>query len=237
MKSNLTKLSLALVSAVFILSCQDQGTGPVAADGPGPQFAVDCDAKPDHPKCSGGGGGGGEEASFTVTHRGDYFTTGDPITGRPGSGKPGTSIGFGTVHDFETIVLSERFVGQLAEFGDIDKCFKKVNGRRAFDLDGGLRARKGNIVTGSYFFRAFGTDGTTKVAYGLEVTGTANGAFVPASNQTIEVEWTDGLLHAPGDPPACVGGGGTHSAQKHVTISDESESFESVVTIVGDPSP
>ena len=32
MKSNLTKLSLALLSAVFILGCQDLGTGAVEAD-------------------------------------------------------------------------------------------------------------------------------------------------------------------------------------------------------------
>ena len=32
MKSNLTKVSLALVSAVFILSCQDVGTGVVESD-------------------------------------------------------------------------------------------------------------------------------------------------------------------------------------------------------------
>ncbi len=38
MKSNLTKLSLALLSAVFVLGCQDVGTGVVASDGPGPQF-------------------------------------------------------------------------------------------------------------------------------------------------------------------------------------------------------
>ncbi len=40
MKPNLTKLSLALLSAVFILGCQDLGTGAVEADGLEPQFAV-----------------------------------------------------------------------------------------------------------------------------------------------------------------------------------------------------
>ena len=34
MKSNLTKLSLALLSAVFVLGCQDVGSGPVGPDGP-----------------------------------------------------------------------------------------------------------------------------------------------------------------------------------------------------------
>ena len=38
MKSNLTKLSLALLSAVFILGCQDLGSGPVEAVDLVPQF-------------------------------------------------------------------------------------------------------------------------------------------------------------------------------------------------------
>ena len=61
MKSNLAKVSVALLSAVFILGCQDLGTGVVASDGAGPQFAVNfCDKKPNHPKCGGGDGGGGK---------------------------------------------------------------------------------------------------------------------------------------------------------------------------------
>ena len=46
MKSNLTKLSLALLSAVFILGCQDLGTGAVASDGLEPQFARGGKGKP-----------------------------------------------------------------------------------------------------------------------------------------------------------------------------------------------
>ena len=34
MKSSLAKVSLALLSAVFVLGCQDMGTGPVGPDGP-----------------------------------------------------------------------------------------------------------------------------------------------------------------------------------------------------------
>ena len=39
MKSHLTKISLALLSAVFLLGCQDLGTGVVESDGLGPAFA------------------------------------------------------------------------------------------------------------------------------------------------------------------------------------------------------
>ena len=50
MKSNLTKVWLALLSAVFVLGCQDQGTGLVEPGGLGPQFAKvkEC---PGHPSC------------------------------------------------------------------------------------------------------------------------------------------------------------------------------------------
>ena len=54
MKSNLTKVSFALLSAVFILSCQDVGTGVVEADGLSPQFAKkdkNCVTPPLHPSC------------------------------------------------------------------------------------------------------------------------------------------------------------------------------------------
>ena len=59
MKSNLTKVSLALVSVVFILGCQDLGTGVVASEGLGPQFA-----KKNKPR---GGGGNGKDLGATFT--------------------------------------------------------------------------------------------------------------------------------------------------------------------------
>jgi len=39
MKTHLTKISLALLSTVFLLGCQDLGTGVVESDGLGPAFA------------------------------------------------------------------------------------------------------------------------------------------------------------------------------------------------------
>ena len=58
MKLNLAKVSLALLGAVFVLGCQDVGSGPVGPDGLEPQFA------------KGGGHGkpdGGETTIFQVT--------------------------------------------------------------------------------------------------------------------------------------------------------------------------
>ena len=54
MKTDLTKISLALLSAVFVLGCQDLGPGPVGPDGLVPQFHHS-----DGHKKGGGGGGGG----------------------------------------------------------------------------------------------------------------------------------------------------------------------------------
>ncbi len=39
MKLHLTKVSLALLAAAFLLGCQDQGSEPVGPEGVGPQFA------------------------------------------------------------------------------------------------------------------------------------------------------------------------------------------------------
>ena len=70
MKSDLVKLSLALLSAVFILGCQDQGSGPVGPDGLVPQFAKvkNCDPPDPHPSCNEEGGRGGSvPANLTMT--------------------------------------------------------------------------------------------------------------------------------------------------------------------------
>ena len=55
MKAHLAKLSLALLSTVFLFGCQEQGSGPVGLEGLGPQFAKP-GACPGHPSCKDGGG-------------------------------------------------------------------------------------------------------------------------------------------------------------------------------------
>ena len=69
MKSELVKLSLALLSAVFILGCQDQGAGPVGPDGLVPQFdkagTGNCRKMPHDVHCHDGGELG--DALFNVT--------------------------------------------------------------------------------------------------------------------------------------------------------------------------
>ena len=61
MKSDFMKVTIALVSAVFILSCQDLGSGPVGLDDLAPQFAKGKKGKPDNT-----GGGGGVKGTVTL---------------------------------------------------------------------------------------------------------------------------------------------------------------------------
>ena len=55
MKAHLAKLSLALLSAVFLLGCQEQGSEPVGPEGLGPEFmkVKNCDPgdREVHPSC------------------------------------------------------------------------------------------------------------------------------------------------------------------------------------------
>ena len=79
MKSNLAKVSLALLSAVFILGCQDVGTGVVASDGLVPQFAKpDCGTTATHASCKPP-----DEPieTFTVKVTGAIFSVGTNIYG------------------------------------------------------------------------------------------------------------------------------------------------------------
>ena len=72
MKTHLAKLSLALLSAVFLLGCQEQGSEPVGLDGLGPEFA---------PGGGGGKGGSGKKggaALADVTLEDGWLTTAGP---------------------------------------------------------------------------------------------------------------------------------------------------------------
>ena len=72
MKSHLPKLSLALLSAAFLLGCQEQGSEPVGPEGLGPEFAKVKNCDPDqgevHPSCKTGGDdvGGGRAATVKL---------------------------------------------------------------------------------------------------------------------------------------------------------------------------
>ena len=83
MKSNLTRVSFALLSAVFILGCQDLGSGPVGPDGLVPQFdkkgTGDCELPGHNVHCHGDDGdtGGDDPGSpfYQYTFTSSVITT------------------------------------------------------------------------------------------------------------------------------------------------------------------
>ena len=172
------------------------------------------------------------DATFTVTHDGSYVTSDslDAIWYIWPSTSGVVSIGRGNSR--ATIVLSELFVAQLAPFGDIEKCFPKTGGQRAFGAGAGFYADQRGRANGAYVFQAYARDGVATAGYALEVEGTfttTGAAFVPGPEKTTTVTWTHGLLHTDGAVPAsgaCVGGGDMHGIEKTVNITGS-------VTIVG----
>ncbi len=234
----------AVLTAAFLLGCQDQGSEPVGPDVLVLPFEPQFDM-PGTPgdKCPGAGDRDlkghchdGEEptpaGTFTVLHVGDVTTIPSPITdGRPGLGKKGTSVTFGGVYSTDQIVLSDDFVtNQSLPPFDRSACFPGGQGGvRAFGggIRGGFRQGKGsNEVTGQYVFEALGIDGSP-LWYSIELTGTfttsvSGAALAPASKDAFSrVTWSGGQMHVNGDADelGCVGGGGKHSAQQNVDVS------------------
>ena len=73
MRVRLTRVSLALLSATFLLGCQDLGTGVEAPDGLVPQFGKG------NGKGKGKGGGGGDVAGFLTLTDGMATATDLPV--------------------------------------------------------------------------------------------------------------------------------------------------------------
>ena len=70
MKAHLAKLSLALLSTVFLLGCQDMGSSPVGPEGLGPEFHArhgECEGHNKNDEgCDGGDDGGGANVMGTL---------------------------------------------------------------------------------------------------------------------------------------------------------------------------
>ncbi len=104
MKTHLAKLSLALLSTVFLLGCQDLGSGPVGPDGPQfdkpfPDQAGDpCDdAEPDGPKRDLNGHCHGDDGVDPVLEPGTLFKNPDFMCA-DGATNTGDAGSFGTVN-------------------------------------------------------------------------------------------------------------------------------------------
>ena len=84
MKAHLTKVSLALLSTVFLLGCQDLGSGPVGPEGPQfdkADFGGPCPVERDvkgHCHGGGDGGGGGNQFVFVDVELTGWMKT-DPL--------------------------------------------------------------------------------------------------------------------------------------------------------------
>jgi len=165
MKAHLAKLSLALLSTVFLLACQEQGSDPVGPEGLGPEFVKKgetCDGEDPHPSCPGGGGGeddtGGTTGVYFVLFSGDITGTGVDLLQK---------ISDNDIHAASRFV-NVNFEGILGGIPNDVQCF----GGFTFDVGLGINRekKKPRLKAGVVFhFRALGTDGATPVGYSLEM--------------------------------------------------------------------
>ena len=84
MKSHLAKVSLALLSAAFVLGCQEQGSGPVGPEGLGPEFTHKGPDKVHGGPKDGGGGDDNTEVTWSFAdarvHGESVFVENNPNT-------------------------------------------------------------------------------------------------------------------------------------------------------------
>ena len=187
MKSSLVKLSLALLSAVFILGCQDQGAGPVGPDRLVPQF--DKAGKPGDP-CPGVGerdakghchGDGGSELA-TVT-----LTQGMAMDPLPASGKNddlNVSLGVFFIHDITMDFDAESCTVITGEDGRHDRGQTGETGNWTAYLEAQLTE---TVTSGSFILKVdktgltAGGSSTTSEGHTIKVgyEGTLDGHTVP----------------------------------------------------------
>ena len=208
MKSHLTKVSLALLSAAFLLGCQEQGSEPVGPEGLGPEFKLDCDLKPaDHPCHGGSNGGENEDATFTAIITGDVKSVEDILLGPP-TGRKKNLLTLTGMPGGPAAVLAELDLPFLQGVTDGDDCFAGVF---IGPLSVGLEKAKdpGNAKI-QFDFDATGTDGFTVVKYKLELLGGIQGNWPPGDNETTTIgggTFSIGHSSGPGSSVACTGGG------------------------------
>ncbi len=177
MKTQSLPMGLVFLVAAFIWGCQEQGSGPVAPQAPqliGP------------PTLSA-------SATYTYTHLVDVTTAPSTAIGLKGAGKKSNQVVMsGSGGDDAKIIFSKDFADQ---FDPTRMCFPRDGDFNTLPVDfsGALLPGKKNNpsrVTGQYFFRNFGTDGTTPFKYELELTGTfSSGTFAPDLNEMVVVTW------------------------------------------------
>jgi len=190
MKSNLTKLSLAFLSAVFILGCQDQG--PLGPDALVPQFDKkgigDC-TDPINGHCHGDDGSDPVDATFTADFGGLLFVAedGGGIIDRlvgPHGGKK--NLQGGGPHNPESLFFSD-FLADAHANGQ--SCYPA--GPYGVQLSLGQNKPGSSEAIIRIFFTGKDKDGDTEIGYELLLRGTLIPAeWVPTDGNpaTITVE-------------------------------------------------
>ena len=205
MKAHLTRVSLALLSVVFILACQDQGSGPVGPDGLSPQFdkagTGTCGAAASGGHCHGGddsGSGGGSPFYEYTFSDGDITTEPATAGAEPSStgglhlhgccGEPGDGI------DDELLTVSSDLLVQFS--GDVAKCFGGIFPLNQFSADLRPDKRVVNGVHAVFHFEAWDVTGAIEANYILRLIGTFPNEeiFPPEVDQTTTVTFTDGFI-------------------------------------------
>jgi hypothetical protein len=218
MKSSLAKVSLALLSAVFILGCQDLGSGPVGPDGLVPQFDKKESGVCDDPRDGHCHGDDEEPASgslsYMITNFGAITTDPSPIKGRRGVGKNSQKIDMGAPVTLDKMVFTEAFADA---FDSERQCFPREADFTTVPLGGfindaftaSLRPDKKDpeTINGAYWFKAFGKDRVTTFDYVLVLTGSfKGGSFPPVPDQTTTVTWLTAELATEGSGKGSKGG-------------------------------
>ena len=167
MKSHLAKVSLALLSTVFLFGCQERGSGPV---GPGPEFGH----KTSHDPGGGGGGGGGGgtgRAVADVTIAGGMVT--DPATQPVNLSENDNRL---KINSSAFDVMDIQLAIALTETLDagINECRKN---REGTGKEASLFARLSNAV---------------QERMGFFVTIDKNGLGSPSADNEISVTWQEG---------------------------------------------
>ena len=232
MKSNYVKVSLALLSAVFILGCQD--LAPVGPDGLVPQFGKvkNCDPPDPHPSCEGDDSGSGGDNPGSPFYA--YTFTNGPLTMdlEPAGARPtvGNSQQGGWVvlrAHFDPEIEKLKLSGDLVDLLDARQCFGGMVDDDVevvfLQFSGDLRPTKKNKnnVKARFLFGSVNSFGDSIVYLldlegdglrgdGENATGDKEGdLFPPEVDQTMTVAFDHAFLFAQsnGEKNACTGDG------------------------------
>ncbi len=205
--------SVALVTAAFLLGCQEQGSGPVGPEGLG--MLLDKEGITH----THGGGENGDEATFTATWTAGGDITGDPIFLLGGGPNLQTKTGMLGVRvpaklDLSFFRATPDGGGYTADQGAL--CF----GDDEYTAGFSIIVKKNDLKNATANFAAFtakSNDGNIDVHYGLALFGviTEENQWPPKVSNTITWRRFE-MIHqgGPGRNVGCFGTGSLKSVMK-----------------------